>query len=334
MNKILINRTDSIGDVMLTLPLCGWIKEHLPETKLVFLGKNYTRAIAASCIHIDQFISWDELSTMSQADKINLLKQHNCEAVIHVFPQKEIARLAAMAGIPIRIGATGRWYHFLYCNKLIPLTRRRSDKHEAQLNIALAQGLGIKSSIGLNEIHNFYGFRPVSSLPDEIITLMDPDKVKLILHPRSKGSAREWGLDNFKALIQLLPVKKYQLFISGSAAEGEELKEWIKGLPSHVINLCGRMKLDAFIAFIAQADGLIAASTGPLHIAAALNKIALGIYPPMHPIHPGRWAPLGQNAAFVVKPGSCNDCRKSIKCHCITEITPESVVEQLNRLLK
>ncbi|MDD4373533.1 MAG: glycosyltransferase family 9 protein [Bacteroidales bacterium] len=332
MNKILISRTDSIGDVMLTLPLCGWIKEHLPESELVFLGKNYTRAIAASCTHIDQFISWDELSTMSQTDQINLLRQHNCDAVIHVFPKKSIAKLTAKAGIPLRIGATGRWYHFLYCNKLIPLTRRRSDRHEAQLNIALAQGLGINTAVSLDDIHNYYGFVPATSLPEEFDTLLQADKIKLILHPRSKGSAREWGLDNFKTLIRLLPESKYQLFISGS--EAEELEGWINGLPDHVINLCGRMKLETFIAFIAHADGLIAASTGPLHIAAALNKIALGIYPPMHPIHPGRWAPLGQKAAFLVKPGSCDDCRKNKKCHCITEITPEAVVEQLNHLLK
>jgi len=49
-----------------------------------------------------------------------------------------------------------------------------------------------------------------------------------------------------------------------------------------------------FVSFIAHADGMIAASTGPLHIAAAMNKIALGIYAPMRPIFPTRWAPLGK----------------------------------------
>lgn len=61
------------------------------------------------------------------------------------------------------------------------------------------------------------------------------------------------------------------------------------------------MNLKQFISFIAAADGLIAASTGPLHIAAALGKVALGIYPPIKPMHPpGRWAPLGKNASYLV----------------------------------
>ena len=38
-NSIIISRTDNLGDVMLTLPLCGYIKSIAPETKIYFLGK-------------------------------------------------------------------------------------------------------------------------------------------------------------------------------------------------------------------------------------------------------------------------------------------------------
>ena len=55
LHKIIISRTDSIGDVMLTLPLCVWLKEKYPNTELVFLGRTYTESIVSSFSCIDQF---------------------------------------------------------------------------------------------------------------------------------------------------------------------------------------------------------------------------------------------------------------------------------------
>jgi ADP-heptose:LPS heptosyltransferase len=86
------------------------------------------------------------------------------------------------------------------------------------------------------------------------------------------------------------------------------------------------------MTFISKADGLVAASTGPLHLAAALGIPALGIYPPIRPMHPGRWAPVGPNARVFVKPEYCEDCRRTGDCHCIREIPPNAVEEYLQTL--
>jgi ADP-heptose:LPS heptosyltransferase len=61
MKRIIISRTDSIGDVVLTLPLCAWLKEKFPEVKLTFLGKNYTREVVNSFDCVDEFISVEEI---------------------------------------------------------------------------------------------------------------------------------------------------------------------------------------------------------------------------------------------------------------------------------
>jgi heptosyltransferase-3 len=45
MKRILISRTDSIGDVMLTLPMCVWLKDHFIDAELIYLGKGYTRPV-------------------------------------------------------------------------------------------------------------------------------------------------------------------------------------------------------------------------------------------------------------------------------------------------
>jgi ADP-heptose:LPS heptosyltransferase len=89
------------------------------------------------------------------------------------------------------------------------------------------------------------------------------------------------------------------------------------------------MGLDDLMSFISQADGLVACSTGVLHLAAALNKFVVGLYSPMRPIHPGRWKPIGKNANYLVLDKDCNACRRSRECACVNEITVEQVRQKI-----
>ncbi|HEY4784419.1 MAG TPA: glycosyltransferase family 9 protein, partial [Bacteroidales bacterium] len=93
--------------------------------------------------------------------------------------------------------------------------------------------------------------------------------------------------------------------------------------------ITGQMSLSDFISFINHADGLVAASTGPLHIAAAMGKMAIGLYAPMRPIHPGRWSPIGVKGKYLVIDKQCNKCQNSLDCECIRMITPASVANLL-----
>ena len=47
MPTILVSRIDRIGDVVLTLPLCGLLKERL-GARVVFLARRYTRDVVAA----------------------------------------------------------------------------------------------------------------------------------------------------------------------------------------------------------------------------------------------------------------------------------------------
>ena len=316
--------------MVLTLPMAGLIKKNFPACRIFFLGRTYTKDVVALSGHVDGFINYDELEKMPAAEAAARLASFKADAIVHVFPKKEIASLAKKAGIGLRVGTTNRWYHWLYCNKLLSLSRKNSDLHEAQLNMKLLEFLGINTGIALQEVPAYYGFSTRDlSLDPSIAKLLDKDKFKLILHPRSKGSAREWGLGNFEKLLELLPADRYQVFISGTAEDGKTMEAFLQN--KKAIDLTGKLSLQQFIAFINACDGLLAASTGPLHIAAALGKRAIGLFAPMRPIHPGRWAPLGERASFLVKDEQCEACRKGQACSCISEITPQRVMEELNR---
>lgn len=327
---ILISRTDSIGDVVLTLPMAGIIKQFLPQSKIIFLGRNYTKDVIGLSEHVDEFVSYDDVLKLNASEQIETFKKLNATHIIHVFPVKEIAHLAKKAGIKNRIGTANRLWHWFTCNVKISLSRKNSDLHEAQLNTKLLAPLGITKEFSLEELVSAYGFTKVPALEKTHSDLIDKTKTTIILHPKSKGSAREWGLDNFSNLITQLDKTKHQIFISGTAQEGELVKDLISKHPE-VINLTGKLSLQQFIAFINQCDVLIAASTGPLHIAAALGKKAIGLFAPMRPIHPGRWKPLGKHANYLVLNKDCSDCRKTMNCHCIREIKIMEVIKLIEK---
>lgn len=326
---IIISRTDSIGDVVLTLPLAGIIKTYIPQCKLVFLGRNYTKDIIALSHHVDEFVSYDDILKLNSTEQISFINKLNATHFIHVFPVKEIAFLIKKTTIPNRIGTTNRLYHWFTCNIKIKLSRKKSDLHEAQLNTKLLEAIGIKHHFSINDLENNYGFTNIPKLQPEYAQLLSTDKTNIIIHPKSKGSAREWGLENFSELVKQLPTTHYNVFLSGTASDGELLTDFITTHPN-VINLTGKLSLQQFIAFINHCDVLVAASTGPLHIAAALGKKAIGLYAPMRPIHPGRWKPIGANAHYLVLNENCSDCRKTQNCHCIREIKAAQVVNAIS----
>jgi len=298
-SNILISRTDSIGDVILTLPMAGILKKKFPASKIIFLGKNYTRSIIETSEYIDEFLSIDDLNKLPLQEAAQIIKSKNISHCIHVFPKKEIAQLIKKARVPFRIGTTNRAYHWLYCNKLIKLSRKNSDLHEAQLNCKLLSTFNINEEFSLKDLAAANGFTKTTALPEKFKSLLSSTKKNYIIHAKSQGSAIEWGLENYSKLIARIDTSKYQIFISGTQAEGELLQPLIKDCPN-AIDITGKMNLTEFISFINEADGLIAASTGPLHICASLGKKAIGLFVDKRPIHPGRWAPIGKDTHVVL----------------------------------
>lgn len=324
---IIISRTDSIGDVVLTLPVAKVLKDYFPGIQIAFLGKSYTRPVIEACSFVDTFIDLNDFNHGN-----TLVSGHKADTILHVFPTSSIAKKAKELHIPLRIGTTNRLYHWFTCNRLIKLSRKNSLLHEAQLNLKLLAAFGIEQEFSLEAIGQSFGLTRLAPLQPEFASLLSKDRYNLILHTKSQGSAREWGLKNFIQLIRSLDLHRYRIFISGTEKERALIAPLFEAVGEMVVDITGKMPLSQFISFINQSDGLVANSTGPLHIAAALGRDAFGIYPPMRPIHPGRWAPLGASAEVFVLNKECNDCRKAPEgCHCMSEISPALIKAALDQ---
>ncbi|MCU0440162.1 MAG: glycosyltransferase family 9 protein [Raineya sp.] len=321
--KIILSRTDNLGDVILTLPVAGFLKEQDPTNEVYFIGKSYTRPIIEACQFVDKFLDKDDI--LKDPQKLASLQ---ADAIIFIFPDQDLAPIAKKAKIPLRVGTSHRWWHWLYCNKRIDFSRKESPLHEAQLNFKLLEGLGFNIEPNFGLIADWFGLKTPDLIP-ELQDLLSKEKLNVILHPKSKGSAREWHLDSYFALAQNNP--DIQFFVTGTQAEGDLIQSQKPDLLAleNVYNLAGKFSLSELLMFISICDGLVACSTGPLHIASALGIHALGIYPPIKPMHPTRWQPIGKKAKVLVLDKDCSDCRKTENCSCINAISVAEVSAEI-----
>ncbi|GAC1658425.1 MAG: glycosyltransferase family 9 protein [Gemmatimonadaceae bacterium] len=302
LHHVLVSRTDGIGDVVLTLPLCGLLGA-VAGRRVTLLARGYTRAVAEASAVVNDFLDWDVVASATPAEQRDFIAGAASDAIVHAFPERSVARAAFQAKVPHRIGTSHRLYHWLYCNDLEHFTRRRSPLHEAQLNVRLARRVVGSRVPPLEQLAPLARLVPRADIPPDIVKLIDPNFFTLIVHPTSHGSAGRWPLNRWGELVGRLSPARFRIFVTGSQAESTALGTWTRALPVHVVDIAGRLTLDQLIAFLARADGLIAASTGPLHLAAAVGINALGLFSSVRPVDPGRWAPLGPLATYLT-PGA------------------------------
>ncbi len=298
--RILVSRTDRLGDVALTLPLCGLLKRRLGATT-VFLGRAYTRPLLEASDAVDEVLDWDGVADAPLGVRRDLLRAARPDAILHVFPRAGVAWAALAAGVPRRVGTTHRWYHWATCNLREPLERRDSPLHEAQLNVRLARAFLGADDLALPaaSLAAFAGLAPRVAVPEGVRPLLAPDRFTLVVHPGSSGSAGTWPLARWRALVDGLAPERFRVLVTGSAEEGGAMRGWLDGLPAHVHDLTGRLELAELLAVLAAAGGVVAASTGPLHVGALLGRHALGLYATVRPVHAGRWGPLGPRAEVL-----------------------------------
>lgn len=327
---IAISRVDSIGDVLLTLPITAWLKEQFPTCRITFFCKNYTAPIVKHYTAVDDIVKVDDLFTLPKSEQADAIESLGIDVVVHVFPKKELAKVFKKAKVPTRIGTSHRLFHLNTCNVRPNFTRKNSPLHESQLNFELLRTFGLSEIPSFEQVSKYTSHfeSEKQELPDELQPLLA--KKYVVLHPKSQGSAREWPFEKYTELAKQLIVNGYEVVFTGTEPEGKQFRDLIpKDLICH--DSTGKLSIDQLIWLIKNASGLVACSTGPLHIAGFLNIKAIGLFSSRIPIHPGRWKPLGNLSSALVFDEQCSKCKAKKECDCISEISVEKV---LNEILK
>ena len=335
--NILIVRNDSIGDVVLSLPLAGLIKKHYPDCKITFLLRNYTKDIANDHPNIDDIIILKEDNGKIPVWKnVNQLKNGSFDVSIIVYPTFITALIIFLARVKFRVGSGYRWYSFLF-NKKVFEHRKYSEKHELEYNVNLLKVFGIEENISTEnvpfDIHiNKTSMEKVNkTLTDSGIEF---EKKKIIVHPGSGGSAIDLPIEKFSQLVKNLSLlNEVNIFITGNEDE-KNICNTISA-NTNAIDLSGEFNLSEIICLISLSDIFISNSTGPIHIAAALGKYTVGFYPKIRACSPERWGPFTEKKVIFTPELECNDCTREQceRLNCMNSIDIDSVTKEITKLI-
>lgn len=298
--KILVVRNDKLGDFVLSFPAFATLKTNMPRTEIHALVPAYTAPLAEMCSYIDHIvIDTDDADQLKPVFALATeLKQQQYDAVITLFSTTRVAIACWLAGIPIRIAPATKIAQVLY-NHRVKQRRSRSAKPEFEYNRDLA-----------NIALDLFGTEKVSKVeppflviePDLVATTRQafnekygiPQENRLVfIHPGSGGSARNLTLQQYAQLLnQLDSASPFSIVISCAPAE-QDIANNLAGMleTPHVVYISDA-GLCEFVNHIAMADLFISGSTGPLHIAGALDVNTVGFYPRRQSATALRWQTL------------------------------------------
>lgn len=322
--RVVLARTDSLADVILALPLAGYLKRIIPSIEITFIARQKYEAVLLRCAHVDHALSYENVLENAQ-----LLKAKKPDTIIFINPDENLAKVSKLLGIRNRVATAHRFFNWRYCNHLVDFSRFKSNQHESQLNFQLLRPFYINRDLATNELAPLHGLRIDETA---VLPVLRKDKFNLILHPIG-GSEKDqiWPLTNYLKLIELLPADLFHVFITGTTEEGNRISKELPQLlhQPQVSNLTGNYNLDELISFIGQADGLISTHNGVLHLASALNRLTVGLYTFKKPEHPSRKKPIGIKASYLAIGQSCSSCQNNKPCTCLANLDAATVKEKL-----
>ncbi|MCI0472047.1 MAG: glycosyltransferase family 9 protein [Ignavibacteria bacterium] len=318
--KILVSRTDKIGDVILTLPVINEIKRLLPDSFVYFLISRRLENLLDGYRGIGKIIFIEDFNP---SELKQFIKDNNITVSVSVFPEKSLAFTFFKAGIKHRAGTAYRWYSFLY-NHRIKEHRKYAVRHESDYNLNLLSFL--TPEISYDKKYYFtYPETEYKNLKNKLAENgFDIEKKFVIIHPGSKGSAVDLPL---KTLIEFHKSASEKFAGYNFVLTGTEPEKSITGMfakTANTFDAAGILNLRELMILTDKCGLFISNSTGPVHIAGALNKNIIGFYPNSAPMNPTRWKPLSENPV-IITPSEGDD---------MNSITAENIIKQAEKIIK
>jgi len=342
LSKFLLIRTDRVGDTLLTLPTVTAIREAYPDAKISFMIRPYTRALAEHYRGIDQVIIYDP-DGLHQGFQGHLklgqeLSAYSFDAAILFHARFEIAAAVTHAGIPVRVGTAYRWYSFLFTHR-VQEHRKDCLKHELDYNLSLLSGILPDSEQPLQAVQapifDFELPEALSTWRSSTLSELNITTTYAIMHPGSGASAPNLDVQQYHFVLEeLLQQTSWMILLTGSPQEEKLVHAIMEELDEEqakrVKSVTGKFTLEEFMCIIQTAKLLLTSSTGPIHIANALQTPVLGFYCHAVPHTAKRWGPYHQQE-WVISSGLTNPevCKQSKCPHggCLQKL-PQAVLQK------
>jgi heptosyltransferase-3 len=327
-DKILIVRTDRLGDVILTLPMARALKRASLECHISFLIRSYTQPIVERSPDVDEvFLAEPEIS---YRELVRTFRESNADTAFFPSPQFRLAMAAWLARIPKRVGTGFRWYSFLFTHRIFE-HRKTAERHEAEYNLRMLTSLGI--SAPKDELPNILLRNEEREAVDEWLAshLGNSSAIFAVLHITNGGSTEPWPIQNFVELGRMM-FERYgmTIILTGLRQEAVILDTIANSIGDEASATMRAAQVFAghsvpeLAALLERAEVVVASSTGPGHLAAALGANTIGLFSLPLPLSKERWGFRGPHA-LNLSPEPLVACPTCEHCTCMERLDVRSV---------
>ncbi|MDD5363576.1 MAG: glycosyltransferase family 9 protein [Ignavibacteria bacterium] len=278
--RILIVRTDRVGDVVMITPMIREIRKKYPDSFIAALVQPNTSKILINNPYLDEIIT-DDLEKESYNEVVKKIRSYKFNTGLLVWPTERAAYQMFRAGVKSRIGVGRKLYEIITFMKSVSRNKYIPLRHEADYCMDLARKIGVVTD----------NYQPEIFVSDEekiwLKKFLESKNIgsgtfKIILHTGSKNSAPNWSeykyLELLKKIIEKFPDEDYRILLTAYEMT-DKFKSDVATLgDKRIIDVSGDFKdLRDFIKIISGIDLMICSSTGPIHLADALNRKCIGI---------------------------------------------------------
>ncbi|MBN2166592.1 MAG: glycosyltransferase family 9 protein [Marinilabiliaceae bacterium] len=340
MEKFLIIRFSSIGDIIQCMSVIDEIKIKYPNSEIHWIARKDMAPLLNIDTRIDKIWEFDRTKGVKGLIKTTLhLKSLNFTHIYdaHSNIRSNIIKLILCPfSLCNLIGKKQlvtrhkkrlkRLLLFKFRINLFPKPFRSFESFTMPLNRFKQTG---KTKLIQNNYTHIYHFP--TEITEKVNSYLMPviDKRWICLVPSAAWELKRWPVDYWQKLVMLLP--EYQFVIIGGSTDTfiEEIKQVAQ---DRVINLAGKTNLLESFYIIHQSPYVISGDTGFLHAADLFNKPGLAIIGPT-----AFGFPTGEKMKILEVNLPCRPCTKdgSVKCknkinkQCLIDIKPEYVAKNV-----
>ncbi len=274
--NLLITRHDKIGDFVVTLPLFKAIKEQYPNTNITALVSKVNFDFAKEIDFIDDVILFDREDLLETKKEI---KKRKFDASISAYIDTDLGKLLFLSKIKKRVAPATKIAQ-LFFNKRVTQRRSKVEKTEWQYNLDLALTL-------------FPDIKLEFSKP--LLNIESKKEKRVVFHPGFGGSSDgNLILDDYLRLAKSIKDSAYEIVFTFGPDDGET-KEYIsKNIDFEAKLLDSKMSLIEFTKYLSATDIFVSTSTGPMHLAGAVNTKTISFFGNTKFASFERWATISE----------------------------------------
>lgn len=159
----------------------------------------------------------------------------------------------------------------------------------------------------------------------------------IILQPGARWETKRWPARHFAETVRILShnFSEAQFCILGSEEDRSLAAQITLAAPDRCIDLTGKTSLPEMVEWIRMSRLMITNDTGPMHVAAALNKPIIAMFGPTDPRRTGPYGRMEHvlQASLQCAPCFNKHCTHHTPVDCLRSISPAHVCEHAARVL-